>query len=521
MWRRGPADIHAERSAGAASTAGGQADRRRWYALVVVALAQLMVVVDLSIVNVALPDAQKALHISDDARSWAVTAYALAFGSLMLLGGRIADYWGRKRAFIVGMIGFAAASAVAGFSQNGAELFASRVLQGAFGALLAPASLSLLQVAFPAGKDRAKAFSVFGAVAGSGAALGGVAGGILTQYASWRWCFLVNVPVAIIAVAAAICLVTESTGHGDTPYDLPGAITATLGLAGLVYGFTAASLHGWSSLTTTTSISVAVLLLAGFVAVEARSTHPLLPLRIVLHRTRGGSFLTALLAGASILGSLFFINYYLQTTRGYTPLESGLGSLPITVMFVLGTRFAASLTYRFGPKKMMVAGAAIATAGALALTTIGLRTSYAAHVLPGELLRGCGLCALFIPLPNAALIDVDDHDAGAASGLLNATQQVGGAVGIALFTTIYSSAVAAYLASHGRSGPYERLAALHAYVQTFRWSAGAMLLSTLIAMLVIRARLEDFEPERAIMPSRSLPGAGGGPGRQAPSSDVV
>ncbi|MGX7680024.1 MFS transporter [Jatrophihabitans sp. DSM 45814] len=451
-----------------------------------IAVAQLTVVLDLTIVNVALPDAQRALGISDADRQWVVTSYALAFGSLLLLGGRIADYWGRKRAFIVGMLGFALASAIGGLAQSSVQLFTSRALQGVFGALLAPAALSLLQVAFPTGEERTRAFAVFGAVAGGGAAVGSVVGGLLTEYANWRWCLLVNVPVVVIAVIAAIFFVDESKAHGDTRYDIPGAIAVTLGLAAVVFGCTKAATDGWGSSTTVICLTVGALALTTFVLIERKSSHPLLPLHIVLHPTRGGAYLTAFLAGAALLGALLFLTFYMQITLGYSPLKAGLGSLPMTAVFIVGTRFTERLTNRFGAQPMMVAGATIASFGMVILTRIGLHTPFAMYVLPGQIVLGVGLCALFIPLSSAALIDVDDHDAGAASGMLNATQQVGSAVGTAIFSTIYASAVASFLAHHSPSSDLQALAQIHGYVVAFWWATAAMLVAALTALVLIR-----------------------------------
>jgi MFS family permease len=294
-------------------TAGNQAaapsDPKRWIALGVIAVSQLMVVLDASIVNIALPDAQKSLGISDVNRQWVITAYTLAFGGLLLLGGRIADYVGRKRIFIIGLIGFAAASALGGVAQDQAMLFGARALQGAFAAVLAPAALSLVTVTFTETRERARAFAVYGAISGGGAAIGLIVGGILTQYASWRWCLLVNVPIAAAAAAAALVYVRESKAHGDTKYDIPGAVLVTGGLVSLVYGFTEAAKTGvgWGAASTLGYLILAVVLLVGFVVVEARSANPLLPLRVVLDRNRGGSYLASLLVGAGLFAMFLFL----------------------------------------------------------------------------------------------------------------------------------------------------------------------------------------------------------------------
>ena len=297
------------------------ADPKRWLALGIIAVAQLMVVLDASIVTIALPSAQHALHISTANRQWVVTAYTLSFGGLLLLGGRIADYVGRKRIFIIGLLGFAGASALGGVAIDSAMLFGARALQGAFAALLAPAALSLISVTFTEVKERATAFGVYGAISGGGAAIGLIMGGVLTEYASWRWCLLVNVPIAIVAALAAVPVVRESRSHGNTSYDIPGAITVTAGLVALVYGFTKAASDGWAATATLSFLGIGVLLLAAFVTIEIRSKNPLLPMRVILERNRGGSFLSSFMVGAGLLGMFLFLTYYFQGNLGLLGLE--------------------------------------------------------------------------------------------------------------------------------------------------------------------------------------------------------
>src|SRR6478735_1988061 len=294
------------------STADGELDPRRWLALAVIAIAQLMIVLDATVVNIALPHAQAALDITTADRQWVVTAYTLAFGGLLLLGGRIADFAGRKRVFIIGLLGFAVASAVGGLATEAWMLFAARALQGGFAALMAPAALSLISVAFTDAKERATAFGVYGAISGGGAAIGLIVGGVLTEYASWRWCLGINVPIAVGAAIAAVPLVRESRAEGDRKYDVPGAVTVTAGLVLLVYGFTKASTDGWGSATTITLLVVAALLLVAFVLIEIRTSHPLLPMRVILDRNRGGSYIAATLLSAGLLGMFLFLTYYMQ-----------------------------------------------------------------------------------------------------------------------------------------------------------------------------------------------------------------
>ncbi|WP_405108518.1 DHA2 family efflux MFS transporter permease subunit [Micromonospora sp. NBC_01405] len=465
---------------------------RRWVALAIIAFAQLMVVLDATIVNIALPNAQVDLNISDADRQWVVTAYTLAFGGLLLLGGRIADYWGRKRTFLVGMVGFALASALGGLAGSGGLLFAARALQGAFGALLAPAALALLTVLFTETKERAKAFAVYGAISGGGAAVGLLLGGVLTEYANWRWCLLVNIPVAIIALAAAIPLVPESRAHGDTRYDVPGAVVVTAGLVSLVYGFTKAAEDGWDATATLAFIAAGVILLAVFVVIELRSSHPLLPMRILLDRNRGGAYIVSTLVGAGLFGAFLFLAFYFQVVLQYTPLEAGLASLPVTAGVLVAAAAASVLLPRIGAKPLMLAGAVLAAAAMLLLTQIDVDTSFVAHLLPAQVVLGMGLGFTFVPVSSLALVGVPEHDAGAASATLNATQQIGGSLGTALLNTMYTSAVAGYLATRV-PGPATQVNALvHGYTVAFAWGAGLILLSGLATLLLIKVGRKDI-----------------------------
>src|SRR4051794_34038393 len=377
-----------------------ESDPRRWVALSVIAIAQLMVVLDATIVNIALPSAQHDLGISNADRQWVVTAYTLSFGGLLLLGGRIADYWGRKRTFLVGAVGFAVASAIGGLAQNGETVFAARALQGAFGARLAPASLALLTVLFTETKERAKAFAVYGAIAGGGSAVGLVLGGVLTEYANWRWCLLVNIPVALVALVLAIPLVPESRAYGDTSYDVPGAVAVTLGLASLVYGFTEAAKpdEGWDSPVTLAFIAGGLVLIAVFVLIERRVRNPLLPLRIVQDRNRGGAYITSILVGAGLFGSFLFLTLYLQNVLHYTPLEAGLASLPATVGVLISAVLASNLLPKVGPRPLMILGPVLAAGGMFALRYIDLDTSFWAHLMPAQIFLGLGLGFTFVPL---------------------------------------------------------------------------------------------------------------------------
>jgi EmrB/QacA subfamily drug resistance transporter len=482
-------------------------DPRRWWALTVLAVAQLMIVLDASIVNIALPSAQADLGISDANRQWIVTAYTLAFGGLLLLGGRIADYNGRKRTFIVGLLGFAIASAIGGVAPNQEFLFAARALQGGFAALMAPAALSLVTVTFTEPKERAKAFGVFGALAGGGAAIGLIVGGVLTEYASWRWCLGVNVPVALLTAAAAVPLVHESKAHGDTRYDIPGVLLATVGLVSLVYGFTEAakaknpddpsdrSVQGWTAPTTMTFLVVAIVLLVAFVLWERRAKNPMLPMRVVLDRNRGGSYLVFLLVGAGLFAMFLFLTYYFQINLGYTPLKAGFAFLPFSGGIILAAGVVAQILPRVGPKPLIVIGLVMAVTGMLLLTQITQDTSYWTHVLPAEIIMSVGMAGVFIPAASTALIGVGSHDAGVASAVLNTAQQIGGSLGTALLNTLFAGAVTAYLTDNlTNPADADKLipaALIHGYHVSFFWGAVLLFAALLVAVFVMNAKKQD------------------------------
>ena len=434
---------------------------RRWLALAVIGVAQLMIILDASIVNIALPHAQRALGISDASRQWALTAYTLTFGGLLLLGGRVADYLGRKRTFLVGLFGFAAASALGGAAQSAGWLFSARAVQGAFAALLAPAVLSLITTTFTEARERAKAFAVYGAISGTGGAIGLIAGGALTEYLSWRWTMFVNVPIAIAVAVASIPLVRESRASGNRHFDVPGAVVATSGLALLVYGFTEASTHGWTAPRTVTTIAVALLLLVAFVAWEARAANPMLPLRIVLDRNRGGSYAAFLLATLALFGTFLFLGYYFQTVLHYSPLKAGVAFLPFPASVIVSSTIASRTLPRFGPRVLAPLGFASATLGMLWLTQLGPTSSYALHVVPAEILIAFGMGHVFVPLSSTALLGVPAQDAGAASALVNTMQQVGGSLGVAFLNTIATSATASYAVTHGGVTPAAVLSLIH------------------------------------------------------------
>lgn len=476
-------------TSGTSGAASGKKDHR-WLALFVLALTQLVVVLDGTIVNIALPQAQLELGLTDSQRQWVVTAYALAFGALLLLGGRIADYWGRKRTFLVGMVGFGAASAFGGVAQSGIELVIARGLQGAFAALLAPAALALLTVTFPSGKDRNTAFAVFGTVAGAGAAVGLVLGGVLTEFADWRWCLLVNVFFVIVAFAGGIFLVKESKAEGDNRYDVWGAITVTLGLGALVYGFSLAE-HGWGALDTVGFLALGVLLLAAFVVIETRVDQPLLPLRVVLNRVRGGAFLVQALVGSVMIGATLYLALHLQIVLGMSPLQAGLASLPMTVAIMIVAPIATTLLPKIGPRPLMIGGPLVAAAGLLYLSRLTADGNYLVQILPGLIVMGIGMACIFVPLQNLALSGVAPHDAGAASATANSAMQIGGSIGLSVFTALYVSASES-VTEAGSGNPLEAFTA--GYSAAFVASAVALVVASAIVVALIRGSKSELLP---------------------------
>ncbi|MFJ1703985.1 MFS transporter [Kitasatospora sp. NPDC088346] len=471
-----------------------QPDPRRWKALIFIGLAQLMVVLDATVVNIALPSAQADLHISDGNRQWVITAYALAFGGLLLFGGRIADLWGRKRTFTVGLIGFALASAIGGMAANTGMLLGARALQGVFGALLAPAALSLLAVMFTDAKERAKAFGIYGAIAGGGGAIGLILGGLLTEYLNWRWTFYVNIPFALVAVAGAVLVIREPVGSQNrNRLDIPGVLLVTTGLVSLVYGFTRAESHGWTSASTVGLFVAAAVLLLAFVLVESKVKAPLLPLRVVTERNRGGVYLSLGLAVIGMFGLFLFLTYYLQVVLGYTPVVTGLAFLPMVAGMITGsTQIGARLMTRVAPRYLMAPGFLVAALGMLIFTRIGISTSYW-ELLPGLILMGLGMGTAFMPAMSMATHGVKPQDAGVASAMVNTSQQVGGAIGTALLNTIATSAFTAYLTSH-HEGPEQLIklqAMVHSYSTAIWWSVGILVLAAGIAFTLINTGRPD------------------------------
>jgi EmrB/QacA subfamily drug resistance transporter len=473
-------------------------DPNRFRALAVIAIAQLMIVLDATVVTIALPSAQRALHLSVNDRQWVFTAYTLAFGGLLLLGGRIADYLGRKRMFVLSLLGFAGASALGGLAQDSAMLFAARALQGAMAAVMAPSALSLIQVTFTEPKERARAFGVFGGISGGGAAIGLILGGLLTQYVSWRWTLLINVPIAIGAALFATRLVRESRAERRSSYDIPGALTSTLGLLALVYGFTKAETDHWGSATTLLFVTVGVVLLAGFVLIERRTRNPLLPLRVVADRNRGGAFLSMLLLGIGLFATFLFLTYYFQQILGYSAIKTGFAFLPFSVGIVVGATIASQLLPRIGPRPLIVGGLLLAAGGLVAFTQVGTQAAYLTLLLPAELMTSLGVGTAFVALSSTALIGVEPSDAGVASALVNTAQQTGGSLGVAFLNTVAAAATTNYLVSHHGGGSTVAAAAVHGYTVGFSISAGLIGAAAVLALLLLRAHRGDVFEEVAL-----------------------
>ena len=477
---------------------------RRWLILGVVCLGQLMVVLDATVVNIALPAAQHDLAFSNADRQWVVTAYSLAFGGLLLLGGRLADLFGRKRMLIIGMIGFAAASALGGAATGIGMLLAGRAIQGAFGAMLAPAALSTLTVTFTNPAERGKAFGIYGAIAGAGGAVGLLLGGVLTQYLSWRWCLYVNVVFAVVAVMAAVRLLRRDPVSTDVRLDIPGTVLVVLGLVGVVYGLSEAETKGWGAPLTIGLLIAGVVLLAVFVEVERRVAHPLLPLRVVLDRFRGGAYLAIGLSGTGMFGIFLFLTYYLEEILRYSPVTTGLAFLPmIAALMASSTLSSGLLMPRIGPRLLVPAGMVVAAAGLVILATqLSATASYGAAILPALVVVGAGLGLVFGCAMNTATYGTIPADAGVASAMVNTCQQIGGSIGTALLNTIAASALTSYLLIHGNSPAAQVDGAVHSYVVAFWVSAAIFAAAAVVTGAVLRSGVltQQESPAAAAVP---------------------
>ncbi len=500
----------------------------RWLILVIVAIAQLMVVLDATVVNIALPSAQHALGFPNSDRQWVVTAYALAFGSLLLLGGRLGDMFSRKRVFITGLVGFALSSALGGAAVSFEMLVIARTLQGAFGAILAPAALGTLVSTFRDPRERGRAFGVFGSVAGGGGAVGLILGGILTQYVSWRWTLYVNLFFAAVAVAGALAYMRSNRPDSRPRMDWAGTVLASAGLFLIVFGFSHAELAGWTAALTIGSLVAGVVLLGAFVLAERRVAHPLLPLRVILDRARGGSYLSVGLTGIAVFGVFLFLTYYLQQVKGYSPVTSGLAFLPMIACILLASNTSSIvLLPRVGPRALIVTGMLLGTGAMAYLTQLTVTSSYAVHIVPALAALGLGFGMILSPAINTATAGVSRQDSGVASALVNTMQQVGGSIGTAALSTVALTATAGYLAAHPAGQLAPATAAVHGYSVAFTVSAALFGLGALLAALLIPSRQRLAELRKAALADgpaaavSSAPAASSAPaGRTAASGSV-
>jgi EmrB/QacA subfamily drug resistance transporter len=467
----------------------------RWLILVIVAIAQLMVVLDATVVNIALPSAQHALGFPNSDRQWVVTAYALAFGSLLLLGGRLGDMFSRKRVFITGLIGFALSSALGGAAVSFGMLVTARTLQGAFGAILAPSALGTLISTFRDPRERGRAFGVFGSVAGGGGAVGLILGGVLTQYLSWRWTMYVNLFFAAIAVAGALAYMRSNRPASRPRMDWPGTLLASAGLFLIVFGFSHAELAGWTAALTVGSLVAGAVVLAAFVLAERRVSHPLLPLRVITDRIRGGAYISVGLTGIAVFGVFLFLTYYLQLIKGYSPVTSGLAFLPMIAGILLASNSSSILLLpRVGPRALVVTGMLLGGGAMAYLTQLTVTSSYVGGVLPALVALGLGFGMIFAPAINTATTGVARQDSGVASALVNTMQQVGGSIGTAALSTLALTATATYLTAHHASPLAAATAAVHGYSVAFTVSAALFAVGALAAVLLLpsRSRMQEL-----------------------------
>ncbi len=463
----------------------------RWKALIVLGATNLMFAQSVGVVGIGLPSMQQDLGMSDGSRQWVVTAYGLAFGGLLLLGGRISDFAGRKRVFIIGLGGFAFASGLGGLAVNEFMLVFSRGLQGVFAALVAPTVLSLLTYMFIDIKERSKAFGVYGATAGMGSATGLMLGGFLTEYASWRWTLLISLPMALVMMVGAVMWFPDPHPSGDRRYDLPGALLSTLGLFSLVYGLSQIGGKNPSWSTAFPWIGLATLLIFMFFIWEKRSSHPLLPLFILMNRNRGGAYLTSLLVATSWLSMFLFLSYYFQVALKLSPVQNGLMFLPFATGMVISATIASKLLPKYGPRYLPLIGIVMAVIALVLFSKLELSSSYATHVLPGMLIGSLGVSFIMVPLSSVALFGVGAHDSGVASGVLTMVGALGGAVGLAVLNTIAAMRTNTYAAAGGVS-ERDPAAQLAGYTTAFAWTAGFVAIAGVVWLVMIRMSKADM-----------------------------
>jgi EmrB/QacA subfamily drug resistance transporter len=465
---------------------GPGGEPRKFLGLTCISVAQLMVALDATVINIALPSAQRALGITDPQRQWVITAYTLAFGGLLILGGRLADTIGRRRAFLAGLAGFALASAAGGAAPSFAALVAARAVQGACAALLAPTALSLLAVTFTAAKERAKAFAVFGAIAGMGGALGLLLGGVLTEYLDWRWCLFVNVPVAAATLVAGLQVLPVTPPQRGARLDVPGVVLVVTGLVAIVYGLSSAATRGWSAPVTMATLAAGVVLIGGFLLTESAASAPLLPPRILANRNRGGAYTAIGLAVVAMYGLFLLLTYDLQVVLHFSPVRAGLAFLPLSAaVLASSTTVSQALLPRVPPRALMAPGLLVGAAGMATLTQLRAGDSFALHVLPAELLLGLGMGAVFVPAFSTATLGVGDREAGVASAVAGTAQQIGASIGTALLNTLAAAATTAYVVAHNDA--LTAAALVHGYAVAAGWAALILVAAAVVVAALVTA----------------------------------
>jgi EmrB/QacA subfamily drug resistance transporter len=462
---------------------------RRAIALALVLGAQLMIILDMTVVNIALPSIARGLHFSEPSLSWVLNAYTLTFGGLLLLGGRAGDILGRRRVFIAGIALFTVASLAGGLATSAPMLLAARAIQGVGGAIASPAVLALIAASFSEGKERTRALSIYTAVAMGGGSLGLVLGGVITEWVSWRWVLFINVPIGILVALTAPLFLPESERQPGR-FDLAGALTSTAGMASLVYGFIQAAQNGWTNHLSIAAFAAAVVLLGLFLVNESRVAQPITPLRLFADRGRSGSYATRLLLVAGMFGMFYFLTQFVQDQLGFSPLRAGISFLPMTGALFAVSRLSPRLMGRFGAKPLMVAGLIPAVVGMAWLSRISPGSDYLSGVLGPMLLLGGGMGVAFVPLTMASLAGVRAQDSGAASSMVNVTQQVGGSLGLAILVTAYSTAIrnSARQAVHVAGAVQQHQSIVHAMASAFTLAAIFDVIALLIVVLVIRDR---------------------------------
>lgn len=471
-----------------ANQASGVAARRITAAIAIVPLvtAQLMITLDSTIVSVALPSLQPDIGLSNADRAWAVTAYTLMFGGLLLLGGRLGDLMGRKRVLLIGVVGFAVVSAVCGAAQNDLMFIGSRALQGAFAALIAPSTLALITTTFTQPRERTRAVGVYAATAMSGGALGLIIGGVLTDFLDWRWCMFVNVPIAAVVVTGTLVYVKSPPRHPDLRADVLGAVLVTLGMIGIIYGLGAASAHGWGSGQTVGALLAGAVLLTAFVWWQSRTDNPLLPLRVAANRVSSGSFLAMMISAFCTFGMMLGMTYQLQTVLGYSPLEAGIAFIAfVGTAVVSSTQVGRRLVRRMRPGLMIATGLALYALSLLLISRLTAESSYWPDIFAPLALMGLGVGILTVPVVGTVMSVSDARDSGVVAAIVNTMQQAGGAVGAALLNTISIKAAAAYLASRPHDAAAEVGATVHGFIVASQWSVGIALAGAVIAAIAV------------------------------------